>query len=387
MQGQAFCAQDTGRTKLENYKQPLVLGINQDTPSAHMSLPERLSFYGQNTGNLLFAESLYQVVDNARPGSYHFKPAEIENADVVIVAAANWINAHSDFGSFAARLRSFGKPVVLVGIGIQVEGSESPEITVGTRNLLDLAAETSNLISVRGYETKKVLKDWGYNNVVATGCPSLLLSNGQFACHALTPAATSENTVMMGTRHLLNQTSPEQEEIYRLAYHNGVDILMQSELADMYFIENMPREHDVVAKANKVLTRTYGDSNINNIRNYLYRQGKVFFHARDWRKYLQGKEYVVGTRIHGTIATILSGRRGILLTHDQRTVELADIMGIPSCPISEFSPASLARVSEMIAHTDFSVTCRQFLQYYTRFKEFFQSNGVLLRSPPRRFGE
>lgn len=352
-----------------------------------MSLPERLSFYGQNTGNFLFAESLCQVVDGARFGSYHFKPSDIKDADVVVVAAANWINSHSDFGNFAARLRSFGKPVILVGIGIQVEGSQKPEITPGTRDLLDLAAETSALISVRGYETEKVLNHWGYNNVIATGCPSLLLANGVFASHAFKPTPTSENTVLMGTRHLMNTTSFEQESLYRLAYSSRADILMQSELADMYFIENIARDHDVAEKANAVLTKTYNDPDVNNIRNYLYRHGKVFFQAKSWRKYLQGKEYVIGTRIHGTIAAILSGTRGILLTHDQRTVELASIMGIPSYSISDFFPSSFERISEMISETDFGATCRRFSHYHKNFEEFFQSNGVLLRSPLRRFGE
>ncbi|MGC5198713.1 polysaccharide pyruvyl transferase family protein, partial [Aphanothece microscopica] len=177
----------------------------------------------------------------------------------------------------------------------------------GTRALLNLAAETSAMISVRGYRTAEVLKDWGYANVMATGCPSLLLAGGRFTTHATTPRPTADNTVLMGTRHLYRPTSAIQNEIYRFAYRNGVDMIMQSELADMFFIEDISRDTVTAVKSNPVLATCYGDARVEGIRNYLRHHGKVFFHARDWRSYLQRKEYVIGTRIHGTIAAILSG--------------------------------------------------------------------------------
>lgn len=352
-----------------------------------MSLPERLSFYGQNTGNLLFAEALFQVVENSRFASYHFKPQDIESADVVVVAAANWINPHSDFGNLASRLKSFGKPVVLVGIGIQASDAQSAEITPGTRALLDLAAETSTLISVRGYETETALKRWGYSDVAATGCPSLLLSNGRFTSHAFQAEATRENTVLMGTRHLLNPTSHEQNQIYKIAFRNKTDIIMQSELADMYFIEDLPRVSSVAWTANKILKQSYGVDDIDDIRRYLGQYGKVFFHAKEWRRYLQSKEYVVGTRIHGTIATILSGRRGILLSHDCRTAELAEIMGIPHVSLSGLEPLTFQVIVDLIEETDFDVTRRAFAEYQLGFAKFFRQNGIAMRSPSRSFGE
>lgn len=372
---------------MNKFNNPLVLGIDQNTPSSQMSLPERLSFFGQNTGNFLFGEALFQIVDNAQRAAYHFGIREIEKADVVVIAAANWINAYSDFGNLATRLKSFGKPVILVGIGIQVSGTREPQVTDGTRALLDLAAETSAMISTRGYLTEEALKGWGYNNVMATGCPSLLLSDGYFMGHAFRPEPTPENTVLMSTRHLLNQTSPDQCEIYRIAYQNGVDMLMQSEIADMYFIKNTPRDPSIIAKANSALTKCYGDPSVENIRAYLIEHGKVFFHAKPWKSYLQSKEYVIGTRIHGTIAAILSGRRGVLLNHDPRTAELADIMGIPTASIDHLNPASFEKMAEMIMSTDFDLTRRNFSAYYARFREFFRKNGIEMRKPVNRFGE
>jgi hypothetical protein len=372
---------------LTKYTRPLVLGINQDMPSEQMPLEDRLSFYGNNTGNLLFAEALFQVVDNATRSTYHFRKKPIDDADVVVIAAANWINAHSDFGGLTQRLKSFAKPVVLVGIGIQTADGEEPQVTPGTRALLDLAAETSAIISVRGHRTAEVLQGWGYANVMATGCPSLLLADGRFTSHVDTPRPDAANTVLMGTRHLFRPTSADQQDIYRFAYRNGVDMIMQSELADMYFIQDLPRDTMTAVKANPILATCYGDVGVDNIRKYLRRHGRVFFHARDWRSYLRGKEYVIGTRIHGTIAAILSGARGILLNHDPRTAELAEIMGIPTARLGALDKLGFDKLAELVDATDFDLTRRTFPAYRDRFQDFFSRNGLTLRRPVVRFGE
>lgn len=373
---------------LTSYSRPIVLGINQDAPNAHRPLAERLDFLGKNTGNLLFGEALYQVVGNARRASYHYTPKEAESADVAVIAAANWINPHSDFGDFARRLRSFGLPVVLVGIGLQVSASDpGPRVTDGTRQLLDLAAETSAMISVRGERTAQALRDWGYGNVMATGCPSLLLSGGRFATHGARPEPTPANTVLMGTRHLTATASASQNAIYRLAYRTGTDLLLQSELADMYFATDVSRGADVVDAANRALRLSYDEPDIPRIRRYLLEHGKVFFHARDWKSYLLGKEYVIGTRIHGTIAAILSGRRGLLLHHDVRTAELAKVMGIPAAPLEDVGAGGFDRLAELVAAADFDLTRRIFATYFEGFRRFFALNGIPLREPARGFGE
>jgi Polysaccharide pyruvyl transferase len=368
------------------YTRPLVLGINQDAPTADQPLDERLALYGQNTGNLLFGEALFQVVENGHRTSYHFRNPEIAAADCVVIAAANWINPHGDFGPLAERLRKSGKPVVIVGIGIQAAEGEEPQVSAGTRQLIDLAAETSALISTRGHRTAEVLRSWGYDNVMATGCPSLLLAGGRFTAHTETPPPDARNTVIMGTRHLFRPTSAGQNELYRFAYRNGVDMIMQSELADMYFINDVPRDTVTTVKANPVLAACYGDTGIDEIRRYLRQHGKVFFHARDWAAYLRGKEYVIGTRIHGTIAAILSGARGILLNHDARTAELAEIMGIPTARFDDLDRLDFDRLGQLVAEADFDQTRRIYPEYLARFRDFFARNGLALRTPVTRFG-
>lgn len=385
----SFVSFGSGKQKmkrLNQFRRPLVLGIDQDACTSTMALPDRLAAYGNNTGNLLFGEALYQVVDNARRASYHFENEQIEEADVVVIAAANWVSRHSDFGWLARRLKSFGRPVVLIGIGVQVEEGGHPAVSDGTRMLLDLASETSSSISVRGEETAEALSELGYSNVVTTGCPSLLLSGGKISDGIAPPEPSVTNTCLMATRHLFDQSASKQREIYSLAYQCRFDILLQSELADMYFALDQQRSDHIIDVSNKVLADAYGTSNIPSIRTYLREKGKVFFSAQDWRNYLQTIDFVVGTRIHGTIAAVLSGKLGFLLCHDVRTAELAKSMGIPHAMLSSLPSITAENIFDAIRSADFTVTRQKYLKYEANFREFFRSNGLKLRVPKRMFG-
>ena len=44
---------------------------------------------------------------------------ELAGRDVVVLAAANWINSYDDFGWLANRLERIKLPVLLVGVGAQ----------------------------------------------------------------------------------------------------------------------------------------------------------------------------------------------------------------------------------------------------------------------------
>lgn len=370
---------------MKSYERPLVIGINSQFPTAARPLPQRLSAYGDNTGNMLFSEALYQVIGHGKRSRYHFHPSEADDCDAIVVAAANWVNPYSDFTNLATRLEALQKPVVLIGLGSQYSAGEPHTITAGTRALLDLASRTSGLLSVRGEQSREDLSLLGYSNTAVTGCPSLLLSNGVFPAPAAPAEATSKNTVLMGTRHFDNPASDLQRPIYELAYRSRSHIIMQSELADLYFVEDMPRAQEIAASGNAALRQSYGETDVTLIRHYLRQYGHVFFDPVDWRAFLEGFEYVVGSRIHGAIAAVLSGKRAILLTHDGRTAELAATLGIPSYPQVDFKDASYSTINRIVGEMNFDLTRTNYRRYESGFQSFFNTVG-LRREKARGFG-
>jgi hypothetical protein len=56
---------------------------------------------------------------------------------------------------------------------------------------------------------------------------------------------------------------------------------------------------------------------------------RMFVDPWTWIDYLTGFDFNFGTRIHGTIASLLAGTPGYLFAHDSRTLELARYFEIP----------------------------------------------------------
>ena len=59
------------------------------------------------------------------------------------------------------------------------------------------------------------------------------------------------------------------------------------------------------------------------------RNGRVFFSVPDWIDHLRTFDFVVGTRIHGTVVAFQAGVPALCVVHDSRTLELCQTMGIP----------------------------------------------------------
>jgi len=135
-----------------------------------------LSATGMNTGNLLFISALRRVVQHQTKSDIgRFVPEEVrERHDGVIVPAANWLSASSDFGGLASLIEKADLPTTIVGLGAQSFNGQPPILSEGTLRLVKVIAERSKNLSVRGPFTAEVLAHYGINNVVVTGCPSLL---------------------------------------------------------------------------------------------------------------------------------------------------------------------------------------------------------------------
>ncbi|MBN9084547.1 MAG: polysaccharide pyruvyl transferase family protein [Rhizobiales bacterium] len=361
------------------FERPLVLGVTKVLTPASIPVTDALSMLGRNSGNLLFTEALYQCIANAEFSHYDVRPSTVEGRDCIVIAAANWLASDQDFSWLSDQLEQVDLPVFIVGLGVQTTLEQTiPKLKPGTRKLLDILNERSKYISVRGQFTAEVLEHYGINKAVVTGCPSLLLAGGKgFSIE--TPSSLSQEKICVhGTRHQFNDTDEFQKYIYRQAFTRGIDIILQSELADMYYALGRTGNDAVLQKAAPPLLASYGASQVSDIAIYLRRHGKVFFDLPTWLNYLKSRSFCVGTRIHGTIAALLAGVPGTLIVHDARTKELAEAMSIP------FRLASTIDTSKDIIFNDLydGEQTDQFVQsypaYLSRFRSFFSDNDLLI---------
>lgn len=359
-------------------KSPLVVGVRQlDPRTRDKSVEQSLIDLGNNTGNMVFTEALLRALAGAQWGSFLFTPEELEGRDAIVLAAANWINSYDDFGWLADHLERLKLPVFLVGVGAQASASmEYPEIKPGTLRLLRLVADRSTSIAARGIFSCEVLESYGISTAIPTGCPSLTLAGPDGPQLRPVGDLAFDKCALHATRHLFSATDAFQTYLYREAYRNDADLILQSELADMYFALGRRNNPEIVARALSTVAKAYGDDDAENVAAYLADHGKVFMNYPSWHNYMKTKSFCVGTRIHGTIASIVAGTAGTLIAHDSRTLEMAQSMNIPYVRSSEVSTDKPLRLDQFLLSDQLEALSRGYDEYYSRFMEYFDRNGL-----------
>ncbi len=359
---------------------PLVLGVPLTHPEEVLPVASLLLRTGQNTGNLLFAKATRELFPDGRYIAFsQFKPHQVSGHDCIVLAAANWLSPKGDMGPLVDNLDATDVPIIALGLGAQAElGGKIPTLKPGMQRLISLLAERSPFIAARGPFSCEVLAHYGATNARATGCPSLLLTGGKqpaFAVSAEPGPLRARDVVLHGTRHQFNQTDGFHAAIYRQALAQGHDILLQSELADFYPALERLEEAEDREKILSCLAEAY-QAPAETVATYLRSHGHVFFTMEEWFAYYRSKRFVVGTRIHGTIAAVLSGTPALLIAHDARTAELAETMGIPfvmKADIDAAQPLPVAALYERALAHDFTPG---FQRYWQGYSDFFADSGL-----------
>lgn len=361
-------------------RKPAVLGVQTAPAKKPLSVENMLRRTGQNTGNMLFAAATSGLFENAVNTDYALpNPKKLEGRDCIVIAAANWLNGHADFGHIAEKLEATNLPIIALGLGAQSPMEKRiPKLKPGTQRLVSLLAERSPVIAARGTFSCEVLEHYGAKNAVATGCPSLLMNGAEppvfrtADSHELGP----EDIAIHSTRHhFYTATDPFYTYLYRQAFAHGHDLLLQSELADFYFTLGRLNNPEIREKAAAVIREVY-QAPPYKLREYLGTHGHVFFGMEEWLTYCRSKRFFLGTRIHGTIAAVLAGTPSMLIAHDSRTVEMAEAMAIPYVTKDKVDMEGPLRAEEYYQRAldhDFEAAYRR---YWDGYKDFFERCGL-----------
>lgn len=352
------------------FSRPIVIGCQSIAHRGELSNAELVQRLGGNSGNILFTEA---ILRNIEKSSFYHGGRLPDDADGIIIAAANWLNPGDDFSALASLIEATDLPAAIVGIGAQSSvKKEIPKVEPGTVRLLKIVSERSKVISTRGPFSCEVLEFYGVKNSIPTGCPSLLM------CGASGPTVRNltlgSGIVMHGTRHADNMPIDFQSYIYNQAYKLGADILLQSETTDLE-IAHSNSPYDIAAQSAHIAGITYRTENYPNLVNYLRKRSVFFYNLDTWIEYAKNKEFFVGTRIHGTVAALIAGTPALLIAHDSRTVELAQTMGVPyisSDKIDTSKDLDVPALYEFCCAYNFP----RYKFYRDGFKSFFESNTI-----------
>lgn len=346
---------------------------------------ERFTRTGSNTGNLLFIHTLKRAIRHDRyMAAVGFNPHQVRTEhDGLVIPAANWLSNHTDWGGLGDKIAATQLPCIMVGLGAQSLSTDRyPKLKPGTERLVRIVAERCKTISVRGEYSAEVLAHYGITNVRITGCPSLLW-NVDHVVSLHKPDRRLTAVSVCGTRGDQPSDLDSQRErdqlsllVCREAARQGFDYIAQTEVPDMRIACGDLDDPDEREHAIRFLKRAYAISRTDAVTSYVTAHVKTFFFIPDWLRYLRTRDFVVGTRLHGVIASLIAGTPALLLTHDTRTTEAAAFMGLPSIDGREVLQCGRLDIDALYARADIDAFNRRMPAYYANFRTFFEENSV-----------
>lgn len=344
-------------------------------------IEDRFNATGRNTGNLLIGNGLVSHLDFSRLEvfNYSMTPEYIEeNYDRVAIAAANFLHAKFDFSPYSEMLDKISLPVLMVGLGAQ---SPSAELDVegiprGTWRLVEIAAERSASVGVRGYFTAEVLRKHGISNVRVTGCPSLY-TDATISRRIRRPERLDlAKVVMNGSRNVTGHSSDAQaalrveKALLHFAMKHGNHFVYQNEEPEIHISKGV--EHADQEKLLASLSKFFGVP-AEEFLAYTQTKGHTFFSVRDWFEWIKDFDFSFGTRFHGNVAALLNGVPAVVIVHDSRTRELCEFAAIPHVFVNELDDIDPQALYEQ---ANFDVFEERYSSLARKYVEFLNENGV-----------
>ena len=269
-------------------------------------------------------------------------------------------------------------PTVIVGLGAQAAGDRIPELQKGTIRMMKAISDRCHSISVRGTFSAEVLNHYGVKNVTVTGCPSLLWHLKESASVTRFPKSNKPWRVSLNATvpaQMLDAKNNKHMQLAQFMMQNALkkkcDIVMQTEAPFLRIKFGIAGEADW-----KLVEYVIGSKNRDQIRNYLNISLKCFGNVPEWLAYAANRDMIIGTRLHGVVAGLLSGTPSVLITHDSRTEEMAKHASIPSISSDEIQARGEINAQELLERADFDAFNVRQRDYFKEFVKFFKDNEV-----------
>ena len=353
----------------------------QSNPS--LSYEQRFAATGQNTGNLLIGQSLFEELQFTEYGyGTSLQPCDVnERYDVIVIAAANFIFRKFDLSALTNFIESTKLPCVIVGLGAQAPATsyKVTDIPDGSRRFLHVVSDRSNTVGVRGYFTAEVMNDFGIKNVRAVGCPSLYRALTRNLKIVRPDLAKPLRVSLNGSRNVIDHAiSPEaarrvEAKILMLSIENGYEYVLQNENPEMQVLWSSEWPTEFAPHVQSIVARLELNISENTLINHIRSKNRLFFELDEWDKYISCFDYSLGSRFHGNLIALTNGVAATILTHDSRTTEMAELMSIPHVPVED---ATHLNVNELAAAGDYDRFERKYQLLYDRFAEFLNENGL-----------
>ena len=341
--------------------------------SAEKTLKKNL--LGTNIGNALFQVASHKLLTtkDSEVIPYKFTPSlkdvewANENFDMFVIPLANAfrisfkksLDKHTEF------IKKLNIPVLVLGVGVQAEiecndFSHLEVIKESVKNFCDAVLEKSKSIGVRGACTKKYLLSLGYKEeqIDIIGCPSMFWHGDEIFIHKKSKYIYNSSKISFNLSPYAKYSKNILLKVIKF-FDDVVYIPQNNSDLEQILYRNFSQEREI----DRLLYK------------YFYSKNKVIFfnEPKTWIDFLKTRDFSIGTRIHGTIASIIAGTPAHIFVHDSRTKELAEYFEIPFTPISEIENINLYKLYE---DYDYSNIIKNHKTRFEKVEKFLKKHNI-----------
>jgi hypothetical protein len=306
---------------------------------------EMLKLAGANVGNFAFKYGIRKMVgEDVIFATYRTDPDYIrKHARALIVAEANLVNPQINYGAPANFIEAVDLPTFCLGIGAQA-GNLGDQITIpeGTLRYLRAISRRSPGFGVRGTYTKSIIDGLEVPGARALGCPSFFINGNRDLWQSVIARVKAEDWNRMavmegiyaGGHPYAEDVARLERRLFELVRFRGADYIAQAHPSIVNFAMGRGDVVDdkTLANLNK---RLAPGMESRAFRELLSARSRVHVRTDHWIDSVRRYQAVVGTRIHGTILALQAERPAAMISHDSRTSELCETLGIPVTPLQE----------------------------------------------------
>ena len=352
--------------------------------------PEKAKTLFTNIGDCFVYDSSLRILDYSElfpiyvPADGNLSETQIEKInqlDYIFLRGSNYINANGQWDPITAVLEKTNVPVIAFGIGVQVPDNSENYVNESTKRFLQLIADRSTTVGVRGNLSKKALNSIGIKNVRIFGCPTAF-RHCKPELKLPRIEASAINRLGFSLRRKTHGFQTLQRYMLRtLAERYDTEILCAGELEEkqIYYARTKQVENDdqVMKDAVQKLTAEKWLSGAKDPLLDLYKSSlSVFESVADFEKAEQSLDAVTGFRLHGNLLALANEVPALYVTYDTRTREFVKTLGIPYIDGRYMDKFSF---EEAWDNADFDLFEKTYQQRFGELKKFLEENSMAHR--------
>ena len=380
-------APDTFARLMQSPPRLLHWGAPASIPCAKLTPAGQFEASFQNFGNLLIGRAVLDTVHSAAESrSIDFEldsPEDLSrNFDAVAISASNFFNEYQEgFTREGTFFEKLDLPFCVFGLGSQgwdhkhgSDGFQQIQVRPGMRRFLEILADRSVSLGVRGEYTARQLAGIGIKNSAPVGCPSYFSQpESVLGIARLQPVESDEFRFLFNSDPTILENPGGLDSMRRFHWDcisAGGTFVAQNE----WFVFGT-EGGDAREKQRILATQAYFDfQGLRDAEVFRKHRCRWFADVDCWSTFAGRHHFSIGPRFHGNMIAIRAGRPAMIVVHDHRIRELVETLRLTS-----ISSAALDQgIDPYEAYCEcldrFSI--KNYRDCFTRFVDFLKENRM-----------